>query len=135
MDVEKVIAAGATVTCNNGAKATSASFVVVDGKLCLAVTFPATADEAEDSDSPDDPDDDSDDNDDESDDTGNDDETGGNEDQSGNQSTPTDSPAKPKSPTQGMPATGDAGFDGLGALLAAAVVCLGSAGLVRRRQR
>ena len=42
-DVEKALAAAAKVTCN-GTPAESAGFTVKDGKLCLAVTFPATAD-------------------------------------------------------------------------------------------
>ena len=42
-DVEKALAAAAKVTCN-GTEATAAGFTVKDGKLCLAVTFPATAD-------------------------------------------------------------------------------------------
>ncbi len=42
-DVEKVLAEDAVVTCN-GAKAVSAGFAVIDGKLCLAVTFSATPD-------------------------------------------------------------------------------------------
>ncbi len=54
--VDNVVAAGAVVNCNNGAKASSASFVVVGGKLCLAVTFPATADDPDKGD--DEPDDD-----------------------------------------------------------------------------
>ena len=42
-DVEKALAAAAKVTCN-GAEATAAGFTVVDGELCLAVSFPATRD-------------------------------------------------------------------------------------------
>ncbi len=46
-EVENTLATGATVTCN-GVTATSAGFAVnEDGKLCLAVAFPATADKAE----------------------------------------------------------------------------------------
>ncbi len=42
-DVEKALAGGATVTCN-GVDAEAAGFTVVDGKLCLAVSFAKTAD-------------------------------------------------------------------------------------------
>ncbi len=42
-DVEDVLAQGAAVTCN-GTEATAAGFTVRDGKLCLAVSFPATRD-------------------------------------------------------------------------------------------
>ena len=42
-DVEKVLAEDAVVTCN-GTKAVSAGFAIIDGKLCLAVTFSATPD-------------------------------------------------------------------------------------------
>ena len=42
-DVEKALAAAAKVTCN-GAEAAAAGFTVVDGELCLAVSFPATRD-------------------------------------------------------------------------------------------
>ncbi len=41
VDVEKVVSAGATVTCN-GTEATAAGFVVQDGKLCLALSFGET---------------------------------------------------------------------------------------------
>ncbi len=40
-DVENVLAQDAVVTCG-GVRATSAGFVVVGGKLCLAAVFPAT---------------------------------------------------------------------------------------------
>ncbi len=40
-DVENVLAKDAIVTCG-GVAATSAGFVVTDGKLCLALAFPAT---------------------------------------------------------------------------------------------
>ncbi len=41
-DIQDVLADGATVTCN-GVEASSAGFVVVDGRLCLALAFQETA--------------------------------------------------------------------------------------------
>ncbi len=43
--LEKILAQNAVVTCN-GAAATSAGFVETDGKLCLALAFPATKNDA-----------------------------------------------------------------------------------------
>ncbi len=40
-DVEKALASGAAVTCG-GVAAEAAGFTVVDGNLCLAISFPAT---------------------------------------------------------------------------------------------
>ncbi len=41
-NIEDALADEPTVTCNNGMAATSAGFVVIDGKICLALSFPAT---------------------------------------------------------------------------------------------
>ncbi len=149
--VEDVLAADATVTCNNGAKATSASFMVVDGKLCLAVTFPATADESADPVDPDDsgkkdddekPGDETDDADsdtdkgdadaDKSDESGKTDGTETNEDQvNGQTAAPAATAKKAKA---GTPSTGDVTFTAAGALLAVAATCLAVAVFSRRSQ-
>ncbi len=160
-NVEDVLADGATVTCN-GVTATSAGFVMVDGKLCLAVAFPATADKAEE------PGDDADKGDDKGDDSGKTDEDKkpgdtdadadadkGNADEKTDGSGTTDESGEPKADAndaqvttqtvtttskakatkKGTPSTGDATCVAApAALLAASAVCLAVA-RVSRRQR
>ncbi len=146
--VEDVLAAGATVTCSNGVKATSAGFVLVDGKLCLAVTFPVTADKATD---PDDSDSGKTDEDEKPGDTTDDDKTDesgktdgsettggteGNEAQVNGQaaSTVTTTVTTSKAAKKGTPSTGDVTFTAAGALLVTSAIFLAAATISRRNQ-
>ncbi len=138
--VENVMATDAVVTCG-GVKATAAGFTVVDGKLCLAVTFPATAYEAAEPDDPGKTDEDEKPGD-TTDDTKADetakaeesDDAEANEPQVTTTVTTTTTVAK--TAKKGTPSTGDATSLAVPvALLATSAVCLAAAAAKRRNQR
>ncbi len=154
VDVENVLPTGSTVRFSNGVTASSAGFVLIDGKLCLAVAFPATADKDEKSDDADtDKGDESgkgdekSDEDEKGDESGKDDEKSDESDKSDGDKTDSSETNEPQVTTTttttvtkaakakvGTPSTGDVTYGGIAGLLAVSAICLGAARVSRRKR-
>ncbi len=137
-DLEDVLAEDAIVTCDTE-EVPAAGFVVVDGKLCLAVSFDATADKAtepDDSGKTDGGEQPGDATDDATDDSAKDEDANANEGQVNDQAatTVTTTATTAKAAKAGTPSTGDVTFTAAGALLAVSATCLAVAVFSRRSQ-
>ncbi len=132
-DAERAMATDAVVTCG-GVKATAAGFVVVDGKFCLAIALPPTADEETEPTEPDDPG--KTDEDEKPDDSGKEEDANANKGQVNDQpaTTVTTTVTTSKAAKKGTPSTGDVTFAAAGALLVVSAICLAAAGVSRRDQ-